>query len=49
VRVLTRVEPWYPLALIRYKYYQNEYLGYAGLRSAWAERLSTGGPGRHRD
>lgn len=39
LRVLSRIEPWYPLALIRYKYYQNEYLGYAGLRGAWAERL----------
>ena len=38
LRVLTRIEPWYPLALIRYKYYQNEFLGYAGLRGAWAER-----------
>lgn len=39
VRVLARIEPWYPLALIRYKYYQNEFLGYAGLEDAWAERL----------
>lgn len=35
VRILRRIEPWYPLALIRFKYYQNEFLGYAGLRSAW--------------
>jgi acyl-homoserine lactone acylase PvdQ len=35
VRVLERIEPWYPLALIRFKYYQNEFLGYAGLRGAW--------------
>jgi acyl-homoserine-lactone acylase len=35
VRVLGRIEPWYPLALIRFKYYQNEFLGYAGLRGAW--------------
>jgi acyl-homoserine-lactone acylase len=34
-RVLREIEPWYPLALIRFKYYQNEFLGYAGLRSAW--------------
>ncbi len=39
VRVLDRIEPWYPLALIRFKYYQNEFLGYAGLREAWVERL----------
>jgi acyl-homoserine lactone acylase PvdQ len=41
--VLTRVEPWYPLALIRYKYYQNEFLGYAGLRDEWARSLFDGG------
>jgi acyl-homoserine-lactone acylase len=35
VSVLDRIEPWYPLALIRFKYYQNEFLGYAGLRSSW--------------
>ncbi|HEX6133132.1 MAG TPA: penicillin acylase family protein [Longimicrobiales bacterium] len=46
-RVLDRIEPWYPLALIRYKYYQNEFLGYAGLRGAWAQRLMRDGlPGR---
>ena len=39
VHVLSRIEAWYPLALIRYKYYQNEFLGYAGLRSGWADRL----------
>lgn len=43
LRILRRIEPWYPLALIRYKYYQNEYLGYAGLRGAWAERLRLDG------
>jgi hypothetical protein len=32
---MRRIEPWYPLALIRFKYYQNEFLGYAGLRNAW--------------
>jgi acyl-homoserine-lactone acylase len=35
LRILHRIEPWYPLALIRFKYYQNEFLGYAGLRNAW--------------
>jgi penicillin amidase len=30
-RVLERFEPWYPLALMRYKYHQLEFLGYAGL------------------
>ena len=39
LRVLRRIEPWYPLALIRYKYYQNEFLGYAGLRGEWVDRL----------
>lgn len=38
-RLLDRVEPWYPLALIRFKYYQLEFLGYAGLRGAWTARL----------
>jgi acyl-homoserine-lactone acylase len=49
VRVLERIEPWYPLALIRYKYYQNEFLGYAGLRTAWigpiVQRSALGVPG----
>ena len=31
-RLLARVEPWYPLAFIRYNYYQNGFLGQAGLR-----------------
>jgi penicillin amidase len=34
-----RVEPWYPLALIRYKYYLLEFVGYAGLRQNWTARL----------
>ncbi|MGH7540084.1 MAG: penicillin acylase family protein, partial [Gemmatimonadota bacterium] len=29
--LLPRVEPWHTLALIRFKYHHNEYLGYAGL------------------
>jgi acyl-homoserine-lactone acylase len=39
VRVLQTIEPWYPLALIRFKYYQNEFLGYAGLRNEWIAPL----------
>src|SRR5688572_40849 len=39
VRILQKIEPWYPLALIRFKYYQNEFLGYAGLRSEWTDRI----------
>jgi acyl-homoserine lactone acylase PvdQ len=31
-RLLERIEPWYTLALIRFKYHHNEYVGYAGLR-----------------
>ncbi len=31
-RLLAKIEPWYPLALIRFKYYQMEFLGNAGLR-----------------
>ena len=34
-----RVEPWYPLALIRYKYYELEFLQYAGLQPRWTTRL----------
>jgi acyl-homoserine-lactone acylase len=30
-RILERFEPWYPLALMRLKYHQLEFLGYAGL------------------
>ena len=39
LRVLRRIEPWYPLALIRFKYYQNEFIGYAGLREAWVRPM----------
>ena len=39
VRILRRIEPWYPLALIRLKYYHNEFLGYAGLRNAWIDPM----------
>ena len=39
LRVLDHIEPWYPLALIRFKYYINEFLGYAGLRDAWVAPL----------
>lgn len=38
-RLLDRVEPWYPLALIRFKYHHNEYLGYAGLSPGHSTRL----------
>jgi penicillin amidase len=31
-RLLKRFEPWYPLALVRFKYYQNEMLLSTGLR-----------------
>jgi penicillin amidase len=30
-QLLRRFEPWYPLALLRFKYYQGEFVGYAGL------------------
>ena len=33
-RVLTRFEPWYPLAFIRYNYYQSGFFWGAGLRPA---------------
>ncbi len=30
-QLLRQMEPWYPLALLRFKYYQGEFVGYAGL------------------
>jgi acyl-homoserine-lactone acylase len=49
-RVLERVEPWHTLALIRFKYHHNEYLGYAGPRRPESqralERSQTGATGR---
>ncbi|MFW6039997.1 MAG: penicillin acylase family protein, partial [Gemmatimonadota bacterium] len=48
-RLLQRVEPWHPLAMIRYKYYVNEFIGYAGLEEEWLERLlARGWPGMSR-
>ena len=38
-RLLARVEPWHTLALIRFKYHHNEYIGYAGLRRTGTELL----------
>lgn len=38
-RVLDRVQPWHTLALIRFKYHHNEYLGYAGLRQGQSQRV----------
>src|SRR5262249_34043208 len=31
-RLLTRIEPWYPLAFIRYNYFQNRFAFGAGIR-----------------
>lgn len=51
-RLLGRFEPWYPLALLRFKYYQVEFVGYAGLRSEDLSELPQGsnawavGPGK---
>lgn len=42
-RLLERVEPWHTLALIRFKYHHNEYLGYAGLDRAQSARAMTRG------
>ncbi|MDX1546317.1 MAG: penicillin acylase family protein [Rhodothermales bacterium] len=36
--MIDRVEPWYTLALIRFKYHHNEFLGYAGLRPEHSRR-----------
>ena len=30
-KLITRFEPWHPIALLRYKYFQQEFVGYAGL------------------
>lgn len=42
-QLLDRFEPWFPLAVLRYKYHQLEFLGYAGLnpgmtKADWSER-----------
>ncbi len=41
-RLLERVEPWYAIALLRFKYHHNEYIGYAGLRRTDSRRLLDG-------
>jgi len=38
-RVPDEVQPWATLALLRYKYHELEFLGYAGLEEPWVERL----------
>jgi acyl-homoserine lactone acylase PvdQ len=43
-RLLTRIEPWYPLAFIRYNYYQNGFLWSAGVRPSDL-RLAARDPG----
>ncbi|HUP21124.1 MAG TPA: penicillin acylase family protein, partial [Gemmatimonadota bacterium] len=44
-RLLERVEPWHTLALLRFKYHQLEFLGYAGFERQYAARLmAEGGP-----
>jgi len=43
VNFLDRVEPWNTLALIRFKYHQLEFLGYAGFEGEYIERLLEGG------
>lgn len=42
-QILNRFEPWFPLALLRFQYHQQEFLDYAGLTSGmsrvdWSER-----------
>ncbi len=41
-RLLDRVEPWHTLALIRFKYHHNEYIGYAGLRREDSQEVLNG-------
>jgi acyl-homoserine lactone acylase PvdQ len=36
-RLLTRMEPWYPLAFIRYNYYQNGFFYASGIRQSDVE------------
>ena len=53
-RLLERVEPWHTLALIRFKYHHNEYIGYAGLRRAarsccWSSPTTAAPASRRRD
>ncbi|MHC5003085.1 MAG: penicillin acylase family protein, partial [Planctomycetota bacterium] len=38
-RLLERIEPWHTLALIRFKYYVDEFIGYAGLEREGSELL----------
>lgn len=38
-RWLDHVEPWYPLALLRFKYHELEFLGYAGFRRSMLQAL----------
>ncbi|HMG17763.1 MAG TPA: penicillin acylase family protein [Gemmatimonadales bacterium] len=40
-RLLTRFEPWYPLAFIRFNYYQNGFIYGSGLRQAEFEAVLT--------
>ena len=40
---LDRVEPWYTLALIRFKYHQLEFLAYAGFEEEYLGRLMKDG------
>ena len=37
-RLITKIEPWYTLAFIRYNYYQN---GFARDNRLWSYRVST--------
>ncbi|HKE92563.1 MAG TPA: penicillin acylase family protein, partial [Gemmatimonadales bacterium] len=45
-RLLTRFEPWYPLAFIRYNYYQSGFFWSAGFRQADLETALTPQPPR---
>lgn len=42
--LLARFEPWFPLALLRYKYYLQEFVGYAGLDRANYRPISEPAP-----
>ncbi|MFL6192848.1 MAG: penicillin acylase family protein [Thermoanaerobaculia bacterium] len=38
-KLLSSFEPWYPLAMMRFKYHQGEFLGYSGLQPSAANAI----------
>src|SRR5919106_6850898 len=48
-QLITRFEPWYPLAFIRYNYYQNGFFWGAGFRQNEFQVAMDDAPGRSKD